>query len=390
MAAPRRFLSFAVAFIVILLLGAGIYLQIQKSEASGDEGSGSGAGERPPGSAAETFSTDLAIPVEAAEVVRDTLVISVNAAGQAAALRQATITAQVNGRIERLLVSENERVTPGSLLLVVDSTEYALEVARALAGKRSAEATYRETILFDDRVDDPVVRAERDQVARAKSGLDAAEVQLLKAQLDLGRTRLAPPFAGRVASIQAVAGQQVRIGDQLMTIVDLDPIKVEVQVLESEVGFLAAGRGARISFAAFPDETFTGRIETINPIIDENTRTAKVTVLVNNRDGRILPGMYARVSLDARWYADRILVPRAAILERDRRTMLFVHEDGFAKWRYVTTGLENENLVEIRADPETMMVEPGEQVLVRGHYSLTHDAVIRIVPSVRDAGGRPD
>jgi multidrug efflux pump subunit AcrA (membrane-fusion protein) len=168
MAAPRRFLSFAVAFIVILLLGAGIYLQIQKSDASGDEGSGSGAGERPPGSAAETFSTDLAIPVEAAEVVRDTLVISVNAAGQAAALRQATITAQVNGRIERLLVSENERVTPESLLLVVDSTEYALEVARALAGTTTGPAVARGVTLLDLEVD-PGAEEEDDDECNGKA-----------------------------------------------------------------------------------------------------------------------------------------------------------------------------------------------------------------------------
>lgn len=390
MASPRRFLSFAVAFLVVLLLGAGVYLRIQKGGVADENGSTGAAGERPAVSAAEAFSTDLAIPVEVAEVVRDTLVISVNAAGQAAALRQTTILAQVNGRVEQLLVRENDRVGGSTLLLVVDSTEYSFEVARALAQKRTAEATYHETILFDDRVEDPVVRAARDQVARAKSGLDAAEVQLLKAQLDLGRTQVTPPFAGRVASIQAVMGQMIRTGDQLMTIVDLDPIKVEVQVLEGEVGYLAAGRSARIDFAAFPDETFIGRIETINPMIDQTTRTAKVTVLVDNPGGRILPGMYARVSLDARRFPDLILVPRVAILERDRRSMLFVYEDGVAKWRYVTTGLENDNLVEIVSNPETMMVEPGEQVLVRGHYSLTHDAVIRIVQSVREAGGRPD
>jgi RND family efflux transporter MFP subunit len=390
MISSRRLLSIVVALIVTLSLGAGIYLRIQKGNDASRDGDTGTDGARPAISAAETFSTDLAIPVEAAEVIRDTLVISVTAAGEAAAVRQTTMLAQVSGRVERLLVRENDRVTTSSLLLAVDSTELALEVARALAAKRSAEASYKETTLFDDRVEDARIRAERDAVARAKSGLDGAEVALRKAELDLSRTRVVPPFAGRVASLQVVPGQWVRTGDQLMTIVDLDKIKVEVQVLEGEVGYLTAGRSARVSFSALPDEVFTGRIETINPIIDQTTRTAKVTVMVDNPGGRILPGMYARVSLDARRFPDRILVPRAAILERDRRSMLFVHENGAAKWRYVTTGLENESLVEIVSHAETQMVEPGEQVLVRGHYSLTHDAVIRIVQSVREAGGRPD
>jgi len=104
--------------------------------------------------------------------------------------------------------------------------------------------------------------------------------------------------------------------------------------------------------------------------------------------------MYARVSIEAREFPDRLMVPRAAILERDRRNMLFVYEpgeqnQGLAKWRYVTTGLMNDSLVEILANPETDMVEPGEIVLTDGHYTLIHDARVRLVESVRAEGGRP-
>src|SRR5690606_24478523 len=151
---------------------------------------------------------------------------------------------------------------------------------------------------------------------------------------------------------------------------------------------------ARITFAAFPGEEVIGRIETINPLIDRQTRTAKVTVSVPNPAGRILPGMYARVSLEARRFPDRILVPPAAILERDRRTRLFVDDGdergGLSKGRYVPTGLENETQVEIVANPETDMVQPGEIVLTDGHYTLIHDARVRLVDDVRAAGGRPN
>ena len=119
-----------------------------------------------------------------------------------------------------------------------------------------------------------------------------------------------------------------------------------------------------------------------------------MSVSVRNPGGRILPGMYANVSLAARRFPDRIIVPRAAILERDRRTMLFVYEpsgsSGLAKWRYVNTGLMNDTQVEIVAEgPETGMVEAGEIVLVGGHYTLTHDARVRLVGSAAAEGGRP-
>jgi len=293
-----------------------------------------------------------------------------------------------------LPVRENQAVPAGAVLVALDPAEFQLAVETAEAQLRDAEARYREITLFDDRIEDAGVRAERDRIARARSGLEQAEVALRRARLDLSRARLAAPFPGRVANVRVVPGEWVRQGDELMTLVDLDPIRVEVQVLEGEVAHLAAGRRARIRFAAFPDELFEGRVETLNPLVEGGTRAARATVRVANPGGRILPGMYAQVTLDAREFEDRILVPRAAILERDRRTMLFVYEGdetgGRARWRYVTTGRANESMVELVEHPDTEMVEPGEIVLIDGHATLIHDARVRLVEDVRAAGGRPD
>jgi len=386
----RRILGILAGIVAVLALSTAIYARIRTT----DGGKVVETATRPAGdvsgtSASGTFSTDVAIPVEGKEAVRGTLTIAVSAAGQAEAWKKTVITAQVGGRVTGLPVRESDALGVGHPLVAVDPAEYALAVQEAQAGLRDAEAKYREFTLFDDRITDEATRRDRERVARSKSGLEVAEVRLRRAQLDLQRTRLSAPFAGRVADLKVVPGQWVRPGDELMTVVNLDPIKVEVQVLESEVGYLAPGRQAKVSFAAFPAESFAGRVETINPVVQSETRTARVTVLVPNPQGKILPGMYARVSLDARRFDDRVLVPRSAILERDRRTMLFVQEDGLAKWRYVTTGLQNDSLVEIVANPETETVVPGEVVLTDGHYTLVHDARIKLVDDVKTAGGRP-
>jgi RND family efflux transporter MFP subunit len=391
----RRILGSAVAVVVISSLVGGVYL---RSRGDDEDNGGTVLAEVPEGgaeavSSASTFSTDVAIPVEGAMVVRDTLVISVSAAAEAAASRQAVLRAQVEGRITSLRVEENDAAGSGRLLIQIDTTEYGIAVDRARARLATATATYDELTMFDDEIEDERVRTERARFARAKSGLADAELGVREAELQLQRTRIRAPFAGRVASLRVVEGQQVRLGDELLTVVDLDPIRVEVQVLESEVGLLAEGRGATIAFAAFPGESFSGRIATINPVVERETRTARTTVTISNPQGRILPGMYARVSLEARKFPDRVMVPRAAILERDRRTMLFVFEGendiGFAKWRYVTPGMMNDSLVEIVANPQTDMVEAGEWVLIDGHYTLIHDARVRLVESVRAEGGRP-
>jgi HlyD family secretion protein len=376
------------ALLLILLLASGVYTRIHMGGPEVTTQSSSNTSN--PSRAA--FSADVAIPVEGREAVRGTLVLGVSAAGQAEAWRRASVTAQVGGRVAMVGVRENAAVSTGQPVVVVDAAEYQLAVEDAQARLHDAEAKYREMTLFDERIPDADTRAERNRVARSRSGLEGAEVALRRARLDLSRTRHGAPFAGRVASIKVVPGQYVRPGDELLSVVDLDPIRVEVQVLESEVGYLAPGQRARVAFAAHTGESFAGRIETINPVVESGTRTARVTVVVPNPRGRILPGMYARVSLDAREFPDRVLVPRAAVLERDRRTMLFVHDDatGRAKWRYVTTGLANDSLVEIVGGAETDSVMPGETVLTNGHFTLIHDARVQVVENARAAGGRPD
>ena len=86
----------------------------------------------------------------------------------------------------------------------------------------------------------------------------------------------------------------------------------------------------------------------------------------------------------------------AALLERDRRTLVFVYHGvpsgtapGRAEWRYVTGGASNDSLVEILADPGSRALEPGDIVLVDGHESLVHDAPVRLVEPASDPGERP-
>lgn len=337
----------------------------------------------------QQFSTELPQPVTGVAAVQDTLWISVTAKGRAEAIRETKITARTSGIVVSVPVRENQAVRSGQLMVRIDTTEYALEVAARFAALQKARADYQTRVIGDDALADDEVRARRDRLARAITGLDEAEVAHRRAVLDLEKTSVRAPFGGRIADLKVVPGQFVPEGEELLTVVDIDPIKVAVQVLGTEVVYLDEGRAATLDFTAFPDRAFYGRIETINPVIDPETNTARVTVHIANADGRIKPGMYAEADLEAQQFPDRILVPRTAILETaDRRTHLFVLEDGRAKWRYVTPGLENEQLVELLEGDEDW-VAPGEIVLVDGHYYLPHDAAVELVDDPEAAGGRP-
>lgn len=400
MSVSRKLIGYGAVLAVVAVLGAGVYYRISgnASEESSDGGQAESPADMPEVSARQAgFDAGVAIAVEGVPVIKDTLSLGVKGStAQAAAERQTILAAQVNGPVQGITIGENSRVSEGMLVLAIDSIEHQLELDEARAALAQAQNTYRELTLWDDRIEDAALRASRADAARLKAGLDGREAQVRRAEINLMRTRIRAPFPGRVANLEVVPGQYVTAGTELMTVVDIDPIKVEVEVLEADVAHLEAGRGARITFSAIPGEVFDGRIATINPWVDAQTRTARVTVLVPNPDGRILPGFYANVTLDARRLPDRVMVPREAILERDSRTLVFLFEGendtGQAMWQYVSTGRENDYYVEIIEDPEdtsTRMLEPGEIVLVGGHRMLTHGASVRLVTDAAAEGGRP-
>lgn len=383
----RRTLAIASAVIVLCAALGGIYLRLRALQAEDEPGAAATAGEEHPEvESAEAFGTEIAIPVSAAPVLRDTLVMSVSAAGQAQAFARTLLAAEVEGPVTEIYVKEGDFVRPGQVIARIDPERYAFELEKARAALERAEATFAELTLFDEEIEDAELRAERRRMARAKSGLSEAEVAVREAELNVRRATVRAPFSGAVANLAIVPGQRVQQRDSIVEVVDISRIKIEVQALETEVPYLEEGRTARVTLSAFPDTVLTGRVASINPVVDPRTRTARVTVVLANPDGAVKPGMYARVRIAARLYANRTMVPREAILERDNRTLVFVFEpeapnssQGLAKWTYVSTGLENEDFAEIVPGEGTTMLEPGQLVLTEGHYTLIHDARVRVV-----------
>lgn len=392
----KRTLSLLTVGLILAIIGAGIWWRL-RPEPEGEEQSENIAIADSLGidveSATQQFSTDAPNPVSGAEVVQDTLWIQVTASGQAEAIRRTTVNSRVEGLLLSLPVQENDRVVMDNPVAFIDTLDYVMALAVARSNQEQALENFRRATLFDEELD-PEVRASREQALRIQHGLEAAEIEVTRAEMDLDRTTVRAPFQGRIADMLVVEGQYITAGTELMTIVDLDPIKVEVRVLEGELQHLAEGRRASVRFTAFPGDVFEGRVETINPVVGED-RAARVTVILSNPQGRIKPGMYAEVTLEAQSLPDRILVPKSAILEttdgtRRQRVFAFDGEGntGVASWIYVQTGAFNNELIEIVPSDEGM-VEPGQIVLISGHQYLAHGVPVQLVENPRLVGGRP-
>jgi len=398
---PRGLLSLLTVLIIFLLLGAGVLWRLRGKETASTTTTTAAA--RPSTEGVAVPSADQftgASAVKGVPVIQDTLWIHVTAAGEAAANRMSAIASRSSGIVQRVSVRENDRVQAGDLLVQLDTIDAAMGLAQAEASLLQAQVSYRDAMSRAGEILDPAGEANRERIVRISSGLTGAEVALERAQMELEQTRVRAPFAGRVANLRAVEGAFLGSGSEVMTLVQLDPIRVEVEVLEGQLPLLAPGRKATVRFTAMPGQSYTATVESINPIVDRTSSSGRVTLTLPNPGGAIFPGMYAEATIEAEAFPGRILIPREAVLERgtDRREMVFMFipraegaSEGMAQWRYVSTGRRNAALVEILDPPDanSPMLRPGEIVLVDGHHYIAHDVQVRLAEDVQAAGGIP-
>jgi RND family efflux transporter MFP subunit len=332
------------------------------------------------------FAGGLPIAAEAVPVVRDTLVMTVYAGGRAAAARKTVVTARVSGRVTAVPAMENDRIVQGGLLAELEPTELRLDLRRAQADSIAAWNRYRLELMSDTIIEmEPAVRATRERMARERAGIELTHIALERARYNLSHAHVTAPFAGRIADVRVVPGQYVAAGAEIATVLDLNPIHIQVNVLEGYLSLVEPGRGATAEFPALAAETFRGAIETMNPMVDE-FGMARVTITLPNPAQRILPGFFVNATLDAKRYADRTLVPLSALVERDgERPGVFLFEGtgdvGTAVWTPVRTGLRNHEYVELLddpSDPSIRVPEPGVFVLVGGHAALADGARVRL------------
>jgi membrane fusion protein (multidrug efflux system) len=429
------------ALVIVVIIGAAGYVvwrrvQAEKAqEAQGQGGTPAAAGERQ--EAVEGLFRGLdPIPVKAVAAVRGILVQTVHAEGRAQPARQVALAAQVSGRLERILVREGDSVRQGQVLMELEDEEYRQNLDEAKANLLSAQADYARSLEQTDvvrqagltipslpvdetqlsRLEQQWHQAEADlaagridektfrdieleyQTARIlagkekgnilKANVQMRQIQVERAQRNLERTRVQAPFTGRVADLKVAVGQYLGSSTELLTLLDVSTMRVDVDVLESEIAPIRAGRRAEVRFTALPDEVFASQVVSVNPMIDPNSRTGRVRLELSNPQGRITPGMFARTRIFARDIPDVVMVPLDAIVERDERTLVFQVERStdeskpdIVKWRYVQLGERNDTHVIILPETEDPHagVAAGMLVCVEGHISLQHDSPVRLV-----------
>ncbi len=360
--------------VAIYLLSALVCLSsCRKHDAGAEAASASPAEDR-------HADTTVALPVVGALVRRGDLVLSVRATGAVRAERLVTLKAETQGTVSEVAVRPGGRVARGQVLARLDPRPFDIAVREAEANLAETQVRLRDALIGEDPADSSDGARSRRVGARLRAGVPAAEARLERAQLDRERATLVAPFAGVVDRLGVVEAQRVSAGDEIARIVDLGSLTVEASVLEHDLPYVRNGGRAVVTPSASPDARYVGTIAAVLPVVDTATRAGRVLVTVRTGDGRLRPGMYADVELEAARLPGRVLVPAGAVVERDGRTLVFRAKAGRADWVYVPVGRSNGAETEILPDSVSRrtLVTPGDTVLIGGHLTLTHDAPIRV------------
>ncbi|MGH7714046.1 MAG: efflux RND transporter periplasmic adaptor subunit [Gemmatimonadaceae bacterium] len=342
-------------------------------------------------------ATSLSLPVAVSEARDADLILSVTTTGQVRSDAEAQLKAEVAGTVQSVHVRPGSRVTQGQVLVRLDPRPLDLAVQEAEAAVAEAEVRFADDIVPDSIVTGKAPTAEQRRIALARSGLGGAKARLEIAKLNRERATITAPFAGMVDKLDVAPGERIQAGEPITTVVSLAQLRIEANVLEHDIPLIREGGVAVVSSAAAPNEIVRGRVTAVLPMVDSSTRAGRVYVRVTGAPG-LRPGMYADVRLEAQRLARRRLVPAAAVIERDGRPLVFVVKDGRAQWVYINPGRSNGVETEVLPDSASGLipVEPGDQIIVSGHLTLTHDAPVRVIQAdtalTVPAGGvrRPD
>jgi membrane fusion protein (multidrug efflux system) len=313
--------------------------------------------ERPPEAAA--VRPVVVVPVSV-ESVEDRLA----ATGQLLARDRAEVAAQVEGEITEVRAEEGDAVAAGAPVLAIDPERRQLELDRARAQVAEGEATVAEMERELRRV-----RALADQKVASQNQLDQAETGLATAR---ARWAAARAQLGVAARRHVHRGEYVAPGQKLFELVSLDPVEVEFDVPEADAGRIRKGLVARVEVAPYPGEAFEGVVTIVSPTIDPRTRTLRARAEIPNPDGRLRPGLFARVDLGVARREGVLTVPEEAVLQRAEGAVVFRVVGDRAERRVVALGAVRGGRAEVREG-----LAPGDRVVQRGHADLPDGAAIR-------------
>jgi RND family efflux transporter MFP subunit len=320
---------------------------------------------------------------------------NIESVGSLFAFEEVTVSSEVEGRVERVLVDVGDRVATGQAIVKVAPAELELSLEQQRAALRQARARLgindNKDDLKDARAAAEVKRAAADladaeqkyrraqtlyekglvprqnldetesryNAARAAYDLAMQSVENMRAQLAGSRasTQLAQkklndstiraPFAGQVKERSVTQGQYLKVQTPVMIIVNIDPLRVRLKVPEKLAAWVHEGQEVTVTVEAYAERTFKGKVTRINPSVDQQTRSFEVEALIENHNNALKPGFFVKATIPSSNVANALFVPQDALLYVYGVYKVFVIDGNTLKEREVKLGERAGDEVEI-------------------------------------------
>jgi membrane fusion protein (multidrug efflux system) len=308
----------------------------------------------------------IAVEAHPPQVVR--LPQSITTVGSLRSDEAVIVRPEIAGRVVDIAFQEGQRVTRGQMLVRLDDSVQKADLERARANLTLSRSKY-------DRARD--LRAQGFISSQAK---DEAENNLKVAQADvelaaarLAKTEVKASFGGIIGLRSVSIGDYVKEGQDMVNLEEIDPLKVDFRIPEVFLSQVKAGQVLQITMDALPDRTWPGKVFAINPLVDANGRAIAIRAQVSNTDGRLRPGMFARVRLLTSEARDSLMIPEESIFPVGDDKFVYKVVDGRAMRQKIEIGLRREGKVEVMAG-----LAPTDTVVTAGIVKLRDGAPVRV------------
>lgn len=300
------------------------------------------------------------------------LVDKINLPGNVAPYEELWVKAEVGGQVMHIPVKEGQSVTKGQILVELDDRDYRLRLSRIEAAYKLAKLEYDRIAALDRK---GITAANR--MDEASANLKDITAQRDEARLALERTSIEAPIEGRINEIAAKQGDLVLVGAQIAQILQVGKVKVKVGIPESDVTSFFSLKTSEVVIEALGNRRVTGEKVFLSRQPRNLARLFDLELMIPNPDGKILPGMFARVELVRNVYKNALVIPLYAVISQGDESHVFVEKKGRAEKRQVNTGILVDWRVQILSG-----LEAGDRLVVVGHRLLEEGQAVDVVKNV--------
>lgn len=310
-----------------------------------------------------------AIPVKVERVKREPVSLYLLSNANIEALRKVDVVSRISGLVQDITVEEGDYARKNKILAKLDDRELLLDVQQASAKaensarlfQRSKEM-YSKNLISKENFDDV-----KYQYETAKSQLEAARLKLTYAKIHA-------PISGVITQRLIEIGNYVGVNQKVFVMVDFDTLYARVFIPEKDIQKVHVGQKALITVDAYPGKKFWGHVKMINPIVDPESGTVKVTIMLLKKGTPIRPGMFATVKIITDTHPNALVIPKRALLLESEIDRVFVVQDSVARQRDVKLGFADGNRIEVLSG-----LNEGDWVVVVGQEGLQNGARVRMV-----------